>query len=259
MSLATVCYLSGMYRWSSKWLINAGVALGLVVAVLLSPLLMQVLLRLSDDWGELSDVGQAYGGVSAILSAAALCGIAASLILQYRNHRSSLLYNISQRHFELVRFTLENPVYSRSWGEDGAEEGYGLRSFCNLLTTHWLVLWRVGEIDDETLRGTAKGFFRSDVSQRYWAEVGPGWIKRPSRRDRRFVAILTEELEQARASRLLSPSTAPNRTSDRPRPDRPAPPTGPAVPLLAGMAGGAAMAAILLRASHRDRRRARAR
>ncbi|MFF5171906.1 DUF6082 family protein [Micromonospora sp. NPDC000089] len=256
MSLATACYLSGMHRWSSKWLIITGAALGFIVAVLLSPLLMRVLLRFSDEWGELSDVGQAYGGVSAILSAAALCGITASLILQYRDHRSSLLYNVSQRHFELVRFTLENPVYSRSWGEDGTEEGYGLRSFCNLLTTHWLVLWRVGEIDDETLRGIAKGFFRSDVSRRYWAEVGPGWIKRPSRRDRRFMVILTEELERARASRLLPPTTTPSRASGSPRPENPAPPTGPAIPLLAGMAGGVA-AAIFLRASHRDRRRDR--
>src|SRR4051812_3253478 len=61
-----------------------------VVVVLLSPLMM---IRLSDSglpWRQLADVGQAYGGASALLSAAALCGVGASLLFQRRQMRQEL-------------------------------------------------------------------------------------------------------------------------------------------------------------------------
>jgi hypothetical protein len=63
----------------------------LLVLVLGSPLLMATVSGTALPWGRLADVGDAFGGVSALLSAVALCGIGASLIFQQRQVRQEAL------------------------------------------------------------------------------------------------------------------------------------------------------------------------
>jgi len=172
-----------------------------VVAVVSFPLVMVHFAPREVEWGLLGQVGEAYGGISAVLSAAALCGVVASLTLQYRQHRAALLHNLGQRHYDLVRFTVENPAFAVSWGEDPSEENYKYRSFCNLIMTHWLTLWRVREIDDHTLKSSCERLFRSDVSRAYWAEVGKTWIKSPTPRDTRFLQIVDDAFRRTRMPR----------------------------------------------------------
>jgi uncharacterized protein DUF6082 len=85
----------------------------IVAAVLLSPLMM---IRLSESglpWNRLADVGQAYGGASALLSAAALCGVGASLLFQRRQMRQELADIDRQQHRELLRLAIDTPSSSR--------------------------------------------------------------------------------------------------------------------------------------------------
>jgi hypothetical protein len=57
----------------------ACVVLGGIAA---TPVLMRLTAGGDASWDELSDIGQAYGGVSAVLSGLAFCAIAGSLLLQ---------------------------------------------------------------------------------------------------------------------------------------------------------------------------------
>src|SRR3569833_959988 len=159
-----------------------GCAIGVAAAaafslVLYFPSLTEEVLPRHSDWSQLSDIGQAYGGSSAVLSAVALCGISLSLFLQYRQHRAEVLYSLNQRHFDLVRYTLEHPLFAQSWGEDGTANNYELRVFCNLIMTHWRTLWRIGDINEETLHRLAQKFFKSEVCRDYWTDVGPRWVQ----------------------------------------------------------------------------------
>jgi hypothetical protein len=79
-----------------------------VVSTVASPIAMQWLAGRSVDWARLSNVGQAYGGVSAVLSALAFCGIAVSLAFQWQQVRISQVVASRERHFELVRLTAEH-------------------------------------------------------------------------------------------------------------------------------------------------------
>jgi len=93
---------------TEKWLLPGALVL-VVAAVLMSPLLMVHLSSKGLPWQQLADIGQAYGGASALLSAAALCGVVASLLFQRRQVRQELAEMDRQQHIELMRIALEHP------------------------------------------------------------------------------------------------------------------------------------------------------
>jgi hypothetical protein len=179
-----------------RFVVAAGTS-AIVALVAASPWLMRWVFPADDSWTQLSDFGQAYGAASAVLSALALCGIAYSLLLQSMQTRTSQIYALSQRQLDLVRFTLEHPEFAYSWGESPHAENYALRSFSNLIVTHWLMLWRVGDIDEPSLRAMASRFFRGSVARAFWEEIGPRWIRNPLQRDRLFLRILDDALHDA--------------------------------------------------------------
>jgi hypothetical protein len=67
-------------QWSVRSLIALGGAIGVL---LVSPLLLAIAdALLTVDWARLSEIGQSYTGVSALLSAVALVGVTISIRLQ---------------------------------------------------------------------------------------------------------------------------------------------------------------------------------
>jgi len=166
------------------------------LALLLSPLPMVWLRSQRTDWDELSQVGEAYGGASALLSGIALSGIAVSLLLQWRQLRSSLLYSIKQRHFELVKLTLDDPRFLYVDGtEVAADPEARLKVYGNLLVNHWALTWDLGFMDEAALRENARRFFRSATARAWWTTWGRSYLG--VRHRRRFVEALTDECERA--------------------------------------------------------------
>src|SRR4051812_15048037 len=94
-----------------------GLLVLVVAAVILSPGLMVLAVGYPLPWARLGDVGQAYGAVSALVSALALLGVAVSLVIQQRQNRMVEEQAVRQRHSELVRLTLEDERFLYSWGE----------------------------------------------------------------------------------------------------------------------------------------------
>lgn len=208
---------------------------GVVAVVVVSPLLM---VRLSDSrlpWGQLADVGQAYGGASALLSAAALCGVGASLLFQRRQVRQELADIDRQQHIELLRLAIDNPELIEVLDARLARSPHARQDlYANLTMMYWLAVWQLGEVDDDELRGMAAAMFQSEVTRNWWGRVGAIWIGTKSRTDRRrFVAIISSELMKAE-------STAPEGTTAAPRTElpteprvQPPKPSGQCVTLLA--------------------------
>jgi hypothetical protein len=181
-------------RVSPTSLRNIRIAVILIVSVLLtlcSPLLMTWAVRRNLPWSELSNVGEAYGGASALLSAAALCGIGASLIFQQRQLRQEIVNIDRQRHFELMKLGLENPDLLEAV-DPRAGSSKELRKiiFANITVGYWLAVWELDEMTDRELRFNLATMFESDVAWKWWEKAGHSWIDTTDRRRRRFVDIV---------------------------------------------------------------------
>lgn len=231
---------------TQTWLLIGGLAAAIVV-VLLSPLLMVRLSLNGLPWGELADVGQAYGGASALLSAAALCGVGASLLFQRRQIRQELADIDRQQHMDLLRLAIENPEFIEVLDKDTALNPHGRQElYANLTMMYWLAVWQLGEVDDDELRGMSAGMFRSEITRSWWARVGSIWIGtrgKPERR--RFVSIVSDELTKAELEARTSTAGRPA-ASDAQRARKLARPTRHRVLILAAasVAAGASIAAI---------------
>jgi hypothetical protein len=173
-----------LMRKLRQWRTSALVLLGLLVLVTLvsvSPAALLLLAHWRIDWNQLAIVGQAYGGVSAILSALALCGVALSLLQQSRQARADRVIAIRERHFELVKLDLERPdlIEVSDMPDDHEERQVWLRS--NLWMTHWLMRWQLGLLGEADLRRTAFRLFGDPRSQAWWEAFGHQWAADGSR------------------------------------------------------------------------------
>jgi hypothetical protein len=145
-------------------------------------------------------MGQAYGGVSAVLSALAFCGIAGSLLLQWRQTRISQIVVARERHFELVKLALDRPefIFAQMGIENPAD--WPLALYFNLWITHWKMLRELGLMGEEGLRQNARELFGNTVALEWWAKVGPNWATGGTKGDKLFARIVTEENERVSAA-----------------------------------------------------------
>ncbi|MBY8864045.1 DUF6082 family protein [Nocardia sp. CA2R105] len=79
------------------------------MVVLLSPLLLLLVPVHALDWQRLQTASQAYGATSAIVSALALCGVAASLLVQAQQSRANRLEMVRRYQLDLTQMALEDP------------------------------------------------------------------------------------------------------------------------------------------------------
>src|SRR6266480_1461980 len=177
----------------------------LLVLVAASPLALNGLGSLLGlPWKQLSDIGQAYGAASALLTSLALIGVAGSIILQAREINASRDQSSREHHAHLVEMSLEDPVYQRAWGADPSQfgsDGFRQRAYINLIVSHWERDYKVNGIAEHTLRGNIAQLFKGEAARQWWAETG--FIRRASaanRREKRFCRIVDEEFRKAIAS-----------------------------------------------------------
>jgi hypothetical protein len=174
-------------------LIVTGLAAGAAL-VLWSPLLMYRLLGEQMPWARLADAGEAYGGISAFLSGAALCGIGASLIVQSRQMRQELTSLDKQRHFDLIKLALDNPELLEVVGVSRSPTRADRQMiFANLMMNYWLAMWELGEIGEAELRNLTAEMFRNGTSRSWWRQQDGKWQTVRTRRRRYFMRVVHEE------------------------------------------------------------------
>lgn len=224
------------------------VSTGLVV---LSPLALRALDNGDEvDWNRLSNIGETYGAVSAIVAAVALLGVTTSLVIQSREAGAARKNARRAHHVELMRMAMDDPRYMECWGpyltESFAAEGQ--YTYVNLIVAHWYSEYEVGELSDTLLRATAASVFASVPGRVYWRSTGTFWRDNyAGRRAWRFHRVLEEAFQEA----IRKPPSMP-----------PAPPAS-IEPARAGWrwgtvlaaGGGAAAALVMARAVRRTLRR----
>ncbi|CAM5661799.1 hypothetical protein SALBM311S_04670 [Streptomyces alboniger] len=94
--------------------------LGLLGLIASTPFVLAALAPENADWGKLSDISQAYGAVSVVLSAIALAGVALSLLYQVRQARTGNEQAIRDSHLQLATLALSNPELLQAWSPPAA-------------------------------------------------------------------------------------------------------------------------------------------
>lgn len=204
--MRTIRALAGS-RWAAA-LLAAVLLTGFVMLILVAPWLSRSLLSRSDDWDELSNVGQAYGGVSAILAGLAFCGIACSLLLQWRQVRQSQLMTLRERHFDLVKMGLEDSELLVIPFKGGRPEDMRKWTAYNLWVSYWAMLWDTRAADRPTLRGLLYNLFTDPSAAAWWSATRMnGWHLGARGRRIKFLAIADEAHRMALGEQPPGPSS----------------------------------------------------
>ncbi|GIF70970.1 hypothetical protein Asi02nite_04880 [Asanoa siamensis] len=145
------------------------------------------------DWERLSFIGQAYGSVSAIISAVALAGVVATFILQRRQTQLSAQYSMRQHHLTLMKMAMDDPSLMQCLGEksDFSHEEAKQQTYINLLTTFWCSGWLVGDFSNNEMRVLLRDtLFSTEMGRQWWVRVAPWRAEANHGRLRKFDGII---------------------------------------------------------------------
>jgi hypothetical protein len=170
-----------------------------VVVVVLSPVLLNSLDWGGRDWSRLGEIGQTYGLVSAVLSAAALFVVVLMQRHQIRHERVSMTRDL---HITIVQTALQDPSYAQCWGPRMTPPGIEERHFyyCNMILLLWLYSWEIGEIGDAQVRSYARNMFDSELPREYWRQFGDWRLSGERGHRRRFLVLIDEQFREAEAT-----------------------------------------------------------
>lgn len=199
-------------RWMRPWLVTGDhlrriglVVIPVAIAIVIAhaPLGMEWIARFRRDWVNLGNIAQACGGVSALISAIALVGVAGSLLIQVRQHSLDRSTSIRGRQAQIYAAVREDPeLYWPVLGGVSGDERSIRRHTMRIELLHYCAAgYESGLIPKKRLRTEVfPGFFTYEENRDYWASIQHGLLEdRPSKKLRRFARIANEELQRARA------------------------------------------------------------
>ena len=171
-----------------------------VSLVVLSPLALAEIAHFRNDWTQLSNIGQTYGAISAVLSALALGGVIASLLYQARDSRIAHEQMGRTFQFDLIKLELEDPnlmaAAGAPWSTDLPTDFDSLRQFLyiQMWVSYMAVSYVTGEASESVIRQVAAlELFHGRAGRAYWAAVGKRQIVNSKGRRNRFFHLLDDE------------------------------------------------------------------
>jgi hypothetical protein len=166
-----------------------------LAVVVASPVILEGVYS-SRDYSVAGNVGQAYGGASAVVAAVALLVVAASVLLQYRQHAAQRADSLGNFNEELVTLAMECPKYRQCWGArvSPSDIDEDLFYYCSKIIKMWTQAWELQRIDERQAREYLRNFFDSEVPRLFWESHGD-WHRRGVLRSPadRFRALINEE------------------------------------------------------------------
>jgi Family of unknown function (DUF6082) len=199
--------------------VTTAFCIAIVALVILSPFALVELAHFRHDWSQLSNIGQTYGAVSALVSSLALGGVIVSLLFQARDNQNAREQTTRTLQLELIKLELDDPALMTAlgapWGLNLPAESGPIREF--LYVQMWVSFWggnyTIGEMSDSNVRSLgSRELFRSEAGRTYWAAVGHVQMESSTGRRNRFFRILDEEYRKAVSSGV--PIIEPVKTSN---------------------------------------------
>jgi hypothetical protein len=179
---------------------------GITVGVIASPAVIRRIYG-GGDYSTIADVGQAYGGASAVVACIALFVVTASIFMQYRQFKEVRRDAATDFAEELVLLAMECPKYRQCWGSRVTPAGVDedLFFYCSKVIKNWARLWDLGVIDETRVREYLRGFFDAEIPRMFW-EKHSEWHRRGRGHARREPFRDLVNAEYLRALRTGPPS-----------------------------------------------------
>jgi hypothetical protein len=179
------------------------IAIIILALIVFSPAALEQATKIHGvNWPLLSNIGQTYGAVSALLSALALGGVVASLLYQARDVRSASEQALRTFQFDLLKMEMQDPTYtgllSTSTDTPNSHDSLRKRNFIHMWVTYWEARYRLREMSEAELRYCASNeLFSSAEGCQYWADTKDAKAAVYRGRLAQFVKIVDEEYVKA--------------------------------------------------------------
>jgi len=99
----------------------------------------------------------------------------------------------------LIEMALANPAYMRAWGYDpmvyGNPDKLRQLLYINLILSFWEDRYKLGDIDENSMRGNLAILFRGEAGREFW-KIGR-YARLPAPGSRGFNSIVEEEYQKA--------------------------------------------------------------
>jgi hypothetical protein len=196
--------------------------------VIISPLALKWFARVPGiNWMNLSNIGQTYGAISALLSALALGGVAVSLLYQARDLKTAREQTSCTIHQDLLQIEMKDPFYmevmAAPWGRTvGLNDYDALRRnhFIHMWVSFWEGQYVLGELSEKAVRSTASSeLFVSAYGRKYWSLSRIAKLENNTGRRLQFIKIVDEEYGKATESGLPVAKVGENRSKGKPEID----------------------------------------
>ena len=188
--------------------------LAVVVGTVLFAVLPYLLARLnswiaSDELARMADVGEAYGGPSALMAGIAMIGVTAALVFQIRQFKTSQAIEVRKMQIELMRMLVEDPTLRPiSPTYQGVDTERRRRAIYSNLMFKFLELgFEIGYVSRESLEIELAGQFRIEEIGQMWRKARRQYAASASNAGQReFVAIVDRALAEASEKATLTPA-----------------------------------------------------
>jgi uncharacterized protein DUF6082 len=173
---------------------------GTMVGVVISPVLLNAFYADGRDYSVSADVGQAFGGASALIGCMTLFAVLGSVIIQHHQLKEIQRDKHAESTDALVLMAVDNPRFRQCWGArvapDGIEED--LFYYCSHVLKGWARAWELRKIDERQAREYLRCFFDSEVPRLFFEKYGD-WHRRGQTRNHRerFQEFANEEYLRA--------------------------------------------------------------
>ena len=179
--------------------------IAIVGLVTLSPFALVGLAHFRHDWSQLSNIGQTYGAISALVSSLALGGVIVSLLFQARDNQNAREQTTRTLQHELIKLEMDDPALLFSLlGSAIGDSIYRPRVGPYVIS----FMFRCGSLSGEVIillarcqtrmfaRSRLASSFGATAGRNYWVSVGQVQMEGSTGRRNRFFRLLEEEVQE---------------------------------------------------------------
>lgn len=176
-----------------------------IAIIIFSPLGLSRLSKVKNvNWAQLSNIGQTYGAISALLAGLALVGVIGSLIYQVRATKTASVQLTRTLHNELIQMEMRDPslmaAVGAPWDVPSLADANKMREhlYIHMWVNYWRQLYILKQMNDDLVRSVSGDeIFRSNAAREYWQNTGSRILPHTKGREHRFYLILKDEYEKA--------------------------------------------------------------
>jgi hypothetical protein len=147
------------------------------------------------DLSRLSDVGQAFGVVSAAISAVAVVAVALSLRIQRRQAGIAQLEAVLTLRTDLLRFAIEQPRYLPIWGYGESGPSARETAYCSMVFVYLKMAFSLGLLTEFELREYCRLVFVHEPVVQFWTNAKRVYLLDKTNPGATFATIVDAEFE----------------------------------------------------------------